>query len=285
MLPLRTSANFTVVRQIANHLDTDTNYVRAVIRNAYTDAIITTLDLTDRGAQRFSANWKVPQDPSGEGFYVSIVTSVYSDSGYTTKNQNYGDEETTYLVTDRDRVGGGPGMVNSGVDSRTVRRIFQEEFAKAHEEDEEEPEEVEEEKPVDFTPVISAIIASNKDLKAALKPVKPEKVDLKPVQEQLQQVLTAIAEKEVTEPTDLAPVLEKLDDSGENNELMRKELVDILQENAEALAKAINATLPELIADLLSKATFKIAPTTATMEAPKKKEQAPVPFDISKLSS
>mgnify|MGYP007071570321 FL=1 len=286
MLPLRTSANFTVVRQIANHLDTDTNYVRAVIRNAYSDAIITTLDLTDRGAQRFSANWKVPQDPSGEGFYVSIVTSVYTDAGYTTKNQNYGDEETTYLVTDRDRVGGGPGMVNSGVDSRTVRRIFQEEFAKAREEDEEEEPEEEEEEPMDFTPILSAIIASNKDLKASLKPVKPEKVDLKPVQEQLQQVLTAIAEKEVTEPTDLGPVLEKLTDSDENNDLTRQEVVELVKENTESLKKEITGTLPKIIAELLGKTKFQIAATTAVMSLPKeKKEQEPIPFDISKLSS
>lgn len=287
MLPLRTSANFTVVRQIANHLDTDTNYVRAVIRNAYSDSIITTLDLTDRGAQRFSANWKVPQDPSGEGFYVSIVTSVYTDAGYTTKNQNYGDEETTYLVTDRDRNGGGGvSMAGGGVDSRTVRRIFQEEFAKAREEDEEEPEEIEEEKEVDLTPILSAIIASNKDLKASLKPVKPEKVDLKPVQDQLQQVLTAIAEKEVTEPTDLGPVLEKLSDSDENNDLTRQEVVELVKENTESLKKEITGTLPKIIAELLGKTKFQIAATTAVMSLPKeKKEQEPIPFDISKLSS
>src|SRR5947209_2026571 len=100
-LILHPQNSFTVVRQIANHLDTDTNYVRAVIRNAYTDAIIDTLDLTDKGSQRFSKNWQVPADPSGQGFYISIVTSVYTDSGYTTKNPNYGDEENTYLVQDR----------------------------------------------------------------------------------------------------------------------------------------------------------------------------------------
>ncbi len=85
-LVLQPQKSFTVVRQIANHLDSATYYVRAVIRNAYTDELIETLDLTSRGSQRFSKNWQVPADPSGEGFYISIVTSVYTDSGYTTKS-------------------------------------------------------------------------------------------------------------------------------------------------------------------------------------------------------
>ena len=80
-LTLQPQASFTLVRQIANHTDSSTYYVRAVIRNAYTDELISTLDLTDRGSQRFSKNWQVPADPSGEGFYLSIVTSVYTDSG------------------------------------------------------------------------------------------------------------------------------------------------------------------------------------------------------------
>src|SRR3954451_7251835 len=100
MVPLKPQQWFTVVRQIANHLDADTNYVRAVIRNAYTDAIVATLDLDNKGGQRFTKNWRVPADPSGQGFYVSIVTSVYTDAGYTTKNENYGDEENTYFVSD-----------------------------------------------------------------------------------------------------------------------------------------------------------------------------------------
>src|SRR5688572_8979423 len=100
-MTLQPQAYFTVVRQIANHTDTNTYYVRAVVRNAYTDEIIATLDLTDKTGQRFKKDWHVPGDPSGQGFYISIVTSVYSDNGYTTKSDSYGDEENTYLVQER----------------------------------------------------------------------------------------------------------------------------------------------------------------------------------------
>src|SRR3954470_5696834 len=124
-MPLQPQGNFTIVRQIANHLDSDTNYVQAVIRNAYTDAIIDTLDLTDKGGQRFKKDWQVPADPSGQGFYISVVTSVYTTSGYTTKNSNYGDEENTYLVQDRVLARGGGSL-----DAYTVRKIVQDEIAK-----------------------------------------------------------------------------------------------------------------------------------------------------------
>ena len=125
-LVLQPQGSFTVVRQIANHTDTNTYYVQAVIRKAYTDEIIDTIQLTDRGAQRFSKNWQVPADPSGQGFYISIVTSVYTDSGYTTKSENYGDEENTYLVQERvlHLAGGG------GLDAFTVRQIVREELGK-----------------------------------------------------------------------------------------------------------------------------------------------------------
>lgn len=130
-MQLNPRETFSIVRQIEDHTDTSTYYVRAVIRNAKTDAIIQVngnnyLNLVDRGSQRFSQTWQVPADPSGQGFYVSILTSVYTDSGYTTKSQNYGDKMETYLIQDRMNanlggVGGGPD-----IDYKKIRRIVEE---------------------------------------------------------------------------------------------------------------------------------------------------------------
>lgn len=279
MLTLRTSGNFTIVRQISNHLDTDTNYVRAVIRNAYTDATLDTLDLTDKGSQRFSKNWRVPGDPSGEGFYISIVTSVYSDSGYTTKNANYGDEENTYLVADREGALRGGG---SGVDARTVRRIIQEEIAKIEKPEKVEFPEFPKAQEVKFDTVLSAI----KDLETTLKPEKPEKVDFKPLFDALQSVLSAVNEKEVTPVTDLSPVLERLVEKDDTDELTRQEIVELLI----PLNELIGVELPKKIGEMLGKTTFGISlmPTTQagekiTPNEPKQEEQKP--FDLSKLST
>lgn len=100
-MQLHPRESFTITRQLNNPYITDTFYVRAVIRNAKTDSILDTVDLTDKTGQRFTKVWTVPADVSGQGFWISIITSVYTDSGYTTKSENYGDEENTYLVQDR----------------------------------------------------------------------------------------------------------------------------------------------------------------------------------------
>lgn len=278
MLTLRTAGNFTIVRQISNHLDTDTNYVRAVIRNAYTDAIIDTLDLTDKGSQRFSKNWRVPGDPSGEGFYISIVTSVYSDSGYTTKNANYGDEENTYLVADREgalRGGGG------GVDARTIRRIIQEEIEKIPAPKEMEMPEMEKMPEMKWDAVLSAI----EKLNTTLKPEKPEKVNFKPLYDAMQSILSAINEKEVTPVTDLTPIIEKFDSLDKKDELTREDMNILIGQLSETVLRDV----PKQIADMIKTTTFGISLTPTTMqgqtvEPVKKKEEEPTAFDISKLS-
>ena len=130
-MQLNPRENFTIVRQIEDHTDSNQYYVRAVIRNAKSDAIIQVggndyLNLTDRGNQRFSASWLVPNDVSGQGFYISILTSVYTDLGYTTKSQNYGDKIDVYLVQDRfnQNLGGTGG--GSDIDYKRIRKIVKE---------------------------------------------------------------------------------------------------------------------------------------------------------------
>lgn len=286
-LVLQPQANFTVVRQIANHLDTDTNYVKAVIRNAYTDDIIDTLQLTDKGSQRFKKDWQVPADPSGQGFYISIVTSVYTDSGYTSKNPNYGDEETTYLVQDRVlHRGGGGYSVSTGVDARTVRRILREELDKLKpEETTDTPDTAD----TAATPTMimpepsraEEILGAIKALKTALKPTPAKPVDLAPVLAKFEAVMQAIEAKEVTPITDLQPILDRLKEQDDTNELGKDELVAILKQFAEVLSKNIPAEMTKL----LKKATFTI-PMQASMDIPNEKETepTPTPFDIKRLA-
>lgn len=120
---------FTVVRQIGDPNDSNTYFVRAVIRNARTDAVIETINLTDRGSRRFSLPWQVPADPSGQGFYISVLTTVYTDSGYTTKSDIYSEEMESYLVDNRFRnLGGGGG--GDDVNYTKIRAIFEETIQK-----------------------------------------------------------------------------------------------------------------------------------------------------------
>lgn len=127
---LEPQETFTIARQIGRHTDTSTYYLQAVIRNSRTDEVLDTVNLEDQGNQRFTQDWQVPADPSGQGFYIDITTSVYTDSSYNNKSPNYADETETYLVQRRynPNLGGGGGY-NFTPDE--VRGIIKEEVQKA----------------------------------------------------------------------------------------------------------------------------------------------------------
>ncbi len=289
-LILQPQAAFTVVRQLANHLDTDTYYVRAVIRNAYNDEIIETLDLTDRGGQRFSQNWQVAPDVSGFGFYVSIVTSVYTDAGYTTKSENYGDEENTYLVQDRIKPqrGGGGG----GVDSRTIRKILREELEamkEAETKDSAETETEDAETEDDAMP-FAEILARLDAIKEGVSRPFPEQkdVDFAPLLKSLDAVKQSIVDKEVTPQTDLEPVLEAiraLSDKFDSTIDALAQSLDMSQEQSTGDLNDIKESIPKLVEEVLKKATFNIAATEATMTMPKQKEPVPSPINIKDIAS
>lgn len=124
-MQLKPHEKFAVVRQLADPFDTGTYYVQAKIRNAETDELIDTLNLTDQGNQRFKKNWVVPADPSGEGFYIDIETIVYTDSGYSTVSQNYFRENNVYLVQERNVPPFGGG--GADVDYKKLKSIVSEE--------------------------------------------------------------------------------------------------------------------------------------------------------------
>lgn len=111
-----------------NVLDTATYYVKAVIRDKRTDAILETLTLTDLGSSaRFSATWNVPQDPSGQGREISVVKTVYEDAAYTQVSAAYGSWEDDYLIYDLKQPGGtGGGAGGAGrVDYAAIRTIVE----------------------------------------------------------------------------------------------------------------------------------------------------------------
>lgn len=275
---LRPQQSFTVVRQIANHLDAGTYYVQAVIRNAYTDAVLATLNLEDRGSQRFSKNWQVTADPSGQGLYVSIVTSVYTDSGYTTKSENYGDEENTHLVAElptSGRFGGG-----GGIDSGTLRRIVKEELEKVKPEPIEIPEQ--EKSEMRWGDVLSAI-GYVQDL---VEKIPTQKVDITPILTSLSEISRQIEEKEVTPATDLAPVLESLERVLNEINAIDGEQRLILEDHMKQLREELPGMIDENAGSAVSRAKFSLnmpfgVNVDGMNEKPKTEGQ---PFDINKFT-
>ena len=97
---------FPIVYVLADPNDTATYYVRSVMRNSATGAIIQIsganfVNLTDGGSRRFSKTIQAPNDSGGQGFWIDITTTVYTDSAYTTKSENYFEQLDKYLVQQR----------------------------------------------------------------------------------------------------------------------------------------------------------------------------------------
>lgn len=204
MIQLRPTEQFTIVRVLGDTVDTSTYYVQAVIRNSNTDAIIDTVNLTDQGNRRFTGGWEVVADVGGEGFYVDVTTTVYTDSGFTTNAPDYAEESETYLIQDRYNrtfgLGGGGGV---DVDYSKLRRIVKEE------------------------------------IKGIIMP-KQEKIDLKPIQSSIKDVLSEVGNIKFPEQkeTDLSEVISNIKitkDAIDNKHIPEPEkinLIPIIKENS-----------------------------------------------------
>jgi hypothetical protein len=193
---------YPIFRKLSDHTDTNTYYVQAVIYNARTNALIGTVNLTDNGSGDFSKDWQTPSDSSGLGLYIKIITSVYTDSGYTTKSPNYGDEGQILLIQDRfANMGGGGGAY---VDYKKIEGFIKNEIANLP-----KPEPVKE---TDLQPIISRLENIEESLNNIEIPAQ-EKTDLSQVLQAISETLREVKNIEIPEQkeTDLSPVMKKLD--------------------------------------------------------------------------
>lgn len=294
-MKLFTNHNFAVVRQIPDLNDATTYFVQAVIRNAYTDVIIATLNLDSKGSQRYSKTWKIPADPSGEGFYVSIVTSVYTDSGYTTKSTTWGADENTYLVVDNNNIKNGSGNsgigMGGGLAMRDVRDIVSEELNKILPQitpKEVEPLEITMPESIDYTPQLIDIRNSIDSLKESIP--SAQNFDLSSVILNLKTIEGLINAIDIPE-LDLTPVLNELKDTSENSDLTARELKDTLVTAEKSIISGMTEAFNKSMKNINFATTFV---TTANLEGariikqevedPEEVKPKDSPVDISKLS-
>lgn len=120
-MQIRPQESFPILYQISDPSDAATYYVRSVIRNSANGAIIQVnglnfINLTrdPSNTRRFSKLIQAPNDASGLGLFIDIVTSVYTDSGYTVKSTIYEENIDKYLVQERWNTswGGGGGLAD-----------------------------------------------------------------------------------------------------------------------------------------------------------------------------
>lgn len=191
MLQLNPLENFTIFRQIGDHTDTnrDNYYVKATIRNSYTAEKIAEVNLTNKTNGEYYGNWTAPADNTVDGFWICITTSVYTDSGYTTKSNKYSDVADTYLIGQRaKKTGSGGGGVY--VDYDRIKKMIKDEI-----------KEIKIPKPkipkADNSEILGLLEAISEDLvemftkidKPAIKIPKPEKLDYARIQKENKEAL------------------------------------------------------------------------------------------------
>jgi chaperonin cofactor prefoldin len=198
-MQLEPQSDFVIYRALANPSDTATYYVRATVYDAKTREVLDTLDLDSHTNQEYSKEWRTPHDPTGLGRSIAIMTRVYTDSGYTTFSDIYGQEEVTHLIKGSTIHGGGGGDVSY----KKIRDIVKEEIEKIEmpqmevdlsyiEKKLQELEDRYDNIKIDLSPVLDRLDKSIKKIKIP----KPEKTNLKPLEKEVSmsrdEIITAI---------------------------------------------------------------------------------------------
>lgn len=221
MLQLNPAETYVVNRILKDWADPTTYYVQAKVYDAGNRAVLETLNLTDNGSRWYSKSYRVPDTgQTRDGRRLIVITSVFTDSGYSVRSNNHYDEVEEILVLqhlDASVAFGGGG----GFDYDTIARLFKtilEEALKPKELAEGEVAEVEEPIELKITRCMEAfaskLLAPLAEIKGAVdvlpKEFKQEKVDLAGVLEMLDhtaRMVAAIPTKH--EKVDLDSVVDK----------------------------------------------------------------------------
>ena len=272
-MQLHPGENFTPFRILGDHTDPTTYYVRAVIRNAKTAALIETLDLTDNGSGDFTGTFQVPQDTSGQGFYLKVATSVYTDSEYTTKSSNHADEGETYLVQDRlRRFGGGGGGVD--VDYDKIKKIVAKEVKKHEAKYKEGIGKRYDNLATGISNVLNSLTEAQTKILNAMPP-EPESTDLEPVLSGLEEIVQTIDTLPVPESVDLSGI-ERIQKSLKliKNDVEKRErvIVKTIDDHVSGLVKVVSELKKEM-RQMPKKISFNIQPIEKTDEEQTEEEQ------------
>ena len=247
MLQLRPTESFPITRQLDDPSDSNTYYVRAYIRNAATDDLLDTIDLTDQGDQRFTGAWEVQVDGKGEGYYVTVLSKVFTDSGYTTESKRYARSQQQFLVQERwNRFLGGAGG-GADIDYKKVRKIIQEELKKLK-----LPEPkiikqtkyntVKEEIKIDLGPITEGLKQIRTDIiniPKLIKPKEPEKVDLNPLITKIENTQALIKGIKIPEVdfSELIKLLEELKKYFSGKDEVVSKTLELINRNTKPLKK------------------------------------------------
>lgn len=245
--------NIALAYQISDPYDTTTYFVRSVIRDTATGAVLATVPLADQGSGRFTAASIAPSDPTGLGRFIDVTTVVYTDSGYTTKSNLYQQDLETYVVKEFGSVGGGFGG-GVDIDYKRIKGLVKElfdEYARANAPIAPDLGKIEaglakvldavssieipkitipEQKTVDLSGVLGAIRSASSEISSKIDSIEApeqEKLDLSPVEallEEVKKTLSGISKDVSAEEfsSRIKPVLDEIAKRTPNQENLSK---------------------------------------------------------------
>ena len=236
-----------LVYQINDHMDAsrDSYYVRAVVRDSLTGATIQSKNLSSAGlgTGRYTSQFGAPVDGTGLGRQIDVTTTVYSDSGYTTKHASYAEVlERWYVKSAPVHYGG--GNTSEDIDYARIEKILKK-AVKDEFDGRGEPAPGEQ---VNLTPLQESIASVIAAIDALEMPEikEPEKINLDPVLNAIAALETAIAGKIDTIPeSDLDPVIDGIQNLAESIGEVR----DGLGEHKAEIAEAVTGTVRELFGE------------------------------------
>jgi len=135
MYQVNPNQNIFVAYLITDTSDANTYFVQSVMRDTATGTTLGTVKLTRdaNNSRRFTGSIQAPSQNAAQGRFVDIITTVYTDSGYSVKSQTYGEDMRQFLVKtlwDISLNGGGGGGGVVGNSTAGMRDIVREELAK-----------------------------------------------------------------------------------------------------------------------------------------------------------
>ena len=282
-MQLSPNENYPIFHEIINHLDTGTYYVRTVIYDADYN-LLATVDLEDQGSQNFLKMWKVPYDNVFQkGKFILLVTSTYTDSSYTTKSENYGDEFQTHLVQERWNLAtnaslGGGSSSYSGITASDVRKVIKKELENIKFP---EVEEIKFPKQKEYEANFKDITKGLTDIKTLVGTLPTQNSNLSPLIDRLDDIIEDIQAKPVTRETDIKPILKVIKEAQSERAGNSKETAKILdkvdsklsmveKELVKVIKKEISDILPTAIKETMKKANFSIPMNMGNEEDDKK---------------
>jgi len=219
MIQINPDEILPIIRQLADPTDSNTYYVRAFIRKhkGSGESLIATVNLTDKTGQRFTYFYQTPGD--SDPYHLSVITKVYTDSGYTTLSPRYTMDAIDYLVSERWGLmyGHGGGVE---VDYNKIQKMIRKEVGGIP-----KPE-----KPgkIDLREVLTAISQADDRVKNIVIP-EQAKTNLQPLLELIQKVKDAV--RDIPQPAepeklDITPALREIKNT---EEIIKQQIIDLVK--------------------------------------------------------